>query len=497
MSALIRVFSFVRKESVEVVRQPRLLLTLVIGPFIILLIFGAGLREVDPPLRTMFVAPPDQELAEEVREFAEGQGDRLIVEGMVEDEHEAMRELRAGAIDLVIAFPDDVEERVREGEQARISLYHAQLDPIEAQAIYLFMRNAVAEVNQQVLATTIGEGQEDSEELRQRVAEARDRLDSARAAARADDDGEAAIELARLRADTAALLLAAGPAMAAYELSEGTASNDVEDEETLAELLARVAEQSEEMDDADAVEAEGEELDQDLATLEELLGEFQTLPPEVLVAPFDGEVLLVAGEELALDAFYAPAVVVVLLQHLLVSFVSLSVVRERELGTPELYRIAPLRSGELMLGKYIAHVLIAAVVGAALVATLVGVLGIPMNGHWLMLAVVLGAVLLASAGLGFAVAGVSQTASQAVQYTMLVLLATIFFSGFTLSLDRFVPAFRWVGLLLPATYGVRLTRDVMLAGIMDSWVTLGLLLAFAVVLGGLGWLAVRRRLLRT
>ena len=39
---LIRTSSFLRKEVFEVLRQPRLLLTLIVGPFLILLIFGLG-----------------------------------------------------------------------------------------------------------------------------------------------------------------------------------------------------------------------------------------------------------------------------------------------------------------------------------------------------------------------------------------------------------------------------------------------------------------------
>jgi ABC-2 type transport system permease protein len=39
---LIRISAFLRKELFEVSRQPRLLATLVGGPFLILLIFGAG-----------------------------------------------------------------------------------------------------------------------------------------------------------------------------------------------------------------------------------------------------------------------------------------------------------------------------------------------------------------------------------------------------------------------------------------------------------------------
>ncbi len=42
---IIRSSSFFRKEIFEILRQPRLVATLVLGPFLILFIFGIGYRD--------------------------------------------------------------------------------------------------------------------------------------------------------------------------------------------------------------------------------------------------------------------------------------------------------------------------------------------------------------------------------------------------------------------------------------------------------------------
>jgi ABC-2 type transport system permease protein len=47
---------------------------------------------------------------------------------------------------------------------------------------------------------------------------------------------------------------------------------------------------------------------------------------------------------------------------------------------------------------------------------------------------------------------------------MLVLLASVFFSGFVLPLDEFLPEVRWVAYALPVTHGIRLLQDLMLRG---------------------------------
>ncbi|HET9907378.1 MAG TPA: hypothetical protein VFQ23_12070, partial [Anaerolineales bacterium] len=53
---LIRISSFVSKELTEILRQPRLILTLVFGPFLIMFLFGLGYPEQNRTLRTTFVA---------------------------------------------------------------------------------------------------------------------------------------------------------------------------------------------------------------------------------------------------------------------------------------------------------------------------------------------------------------------------------------------------------------------------------------------------------
>ena len=54
---LIRVSSFVRKEMAEILRQPQLVATLILGPFLILFIFGIGYNNSLRTMRTIMVIP--------------------------------------------------------------------------------------------------------------------------------------------------------------------------------------------------------------------------------------------------------------------------------------------------------------------------------------------------------------------------------------------------------------------------------------------------------
>jgi hypothetical protein len=84
-SALIRILAFIRKELFEIIRQPRLLFTLVTGPFLILLIFGIGYCNIPRELRTLFVVSQDSALRDRVEQYATTLGLQLIFAGVIDD----------------------------------------------------------------------------------------------------------------------------------------------------------------------------------------------------------------------------------------------------------------------------------------------------------------------------------------------------------------------------------------------------------------------------
>ena len=66
-------------------------------------------------------------------------------------------------------------------------------------------------------------------------------------------------------------------------------------------------------------------------------------------------------------------------------------------------------------------------------------LGVPILGDYFLLALTLFLVIFASIGLGFFISTISKSESQAVQLSMLVLLTSVFFSGFFLRLETIWP----------------------------------------------------------
>lgn len=206
--------------------------------------------------------------------------------------------------------------------------------------------------------------------------------------------------------------------------------------------------------------------------------QLSTVPPEVIAAPTRSETKNLSPYVPMVVIFYAPAVLALVLQHIGVTLTALSNVRERASGVFEIFRVAPVGAVDILIGKYFAYFLLNGAIGAASVALLVRALGVPMLGDVKMLAAVISLLTLASLGLGFLISAVSDSERQAVQLSMLVLLASVFFSGFVLSLDEFASFMKPVAYSLPVTHGIRLLQDVMLRGsttaIWELWVLGGI-----------------------
>jgi ABC-type multidrug transport system permease subunit len=74
---------------------------------------------------------------------------------------------------------------------------------------------------------------------------------------------------------------------------------------------------------------------------------------------------------------------------------------------------------------------------------------------------------------------------------MLMLITSVFFSGFILSLNTLMPSVRIVSWLLPATYAISLLQNIMLRGYLTQPSLLAALAGIGLFMFILSWLLLR------
>jgi ABC-2 type transport system permease protein len=119
-----------------------------------------------------------------------------------------------------------------------------------------------------------------------------------------------------------------------------------------------------------------------------------------------------------------------------------------------------------------------------------------MLGDPALVAAVIGLLILASLGLGLLVAAISDSERQTVQLSLLILLASVFFSGFALAIDQFSQPIRSLVYVLPVTNGIRLLDDLMMRGTTTATWQINVLGVSIVVFIGIAWILLRRALKR-
>ena len=392
LAVVVRLLAFVGKELVETVRRPGAILSLILGPFLIMAVFGLGYNGVKRPLETIIVAPPSSTLPGDAATYQELAGGGLHIAEVVPDRATAEQRLDAGTVDVVIVAPEDPETRFRAGEQSVIEVLVDEVDPV-AENYAAFMGAGLASaVNREIISRAAAEGQ--------------------------------------------GYALAAGEAEAA------------------------------------------------------------DIPPDVIAAPTRAEIVNSSPSQPGVVGYFAPAVLALILQHLAVTLVAMSLVRERTSGVIELFRISPITTPEVLVGKVLAFGLIALGIAALTIALMVLALGVPILGQPGAIALTLVLLLLASLGVGLLIATISDSERQAVQLSLLVLLASVFFSGFVLAIDEFTEPVRSLAYVLPVTHGIRLLQDFMLrGGTNQAWELLALGVIALVTLV-LAWLLLRRGMTR-
>lgn len=495
-SYFIRILAFVRKEIVSILRQPRLVFSLILGPFLILLLFGIGYRETPRTLRTLFVVAEGSPMAPVVEEYATRLGEQISPQGIISDPAEADRRLRGQEVDLVVVVPPDPSATVRNNEQAIFTLYHYEIDPYERAYIEILGRNYADEINRLVLLTAADQGKVEARSVQEQIGGAREAAAAARVALEVGDEADARAAAEQLTEELGLLAVATGSGLALLSGVDDTTG--VETLQTRLENLQQMAGSLAGGSTAAAAEQAriAAEIESDLGEVDQLLGEYQALDSQVLVSPFRAETLSITDTSLGPTDFFVPAVIALLMQHMAVTLAGLSIVRERQDGPIELFRASPVSAFQTLVGKFLSYLILTLVLGAILTALVVLLLGVPMLGDWGQYALVLFALLCASLSLGFFVSLSARTDSQAIQSAMVILLASIFFSGFFLALYRLWEPVQVVSWALPVTYGINLLQSVMLRGQFPNILLLGGLFLYALVFFLIDWWRLSRVMAR-
>ena len=494
---LIRTLAFFYKEIITVVRQPRLVASLVLGPFVILILFGMGYRGQQPEFRTVLVVPPDPGVPSDVAAYQEIFSGVFKLKEVTRDEARARQQLASGQADVVVLVPENVFADLYAGRHAALPVLYNETDPAQSAWVKYFAYVQTTELNRGILTEVVKQSKGPAFQALEYTRDSRQDLDGMDADIRAGNYPSAAARAGRLllATQTAKQGIAAGldalGQRVAGPMAGGAGAATARLDAVEQELLALQTDLAQGPAGAATAQQRVRNMQSHVGELDRMAQQINQIPPETLVSPFEAQTRNVVPVEPTPIAFYTPAVLALLLQHMGVMLGALSSVRDRLLGATELFRVSPASPSNLLVGKTLGYVLILGVVGFLLSLAATFFLNVPSIGrpvdYWLAVSL----TIFASVALGFALSVFAESESQAVQLSMLILLASVFFGGFFLRIDQLFPWVQPLSYALPVTYGTIDLREVMLRGATPAWIylvgPLGLgLLFYLIAMVGLG-----------
>ena len=199
--------------------------------------------------------------------------------------------------------------------------------------------------------------------------------------------------------------------------------------------------------------------------------------------------------ELRSALFLIPGLIAYIAMLTAVVSTALSVVREKEAGTMEQIRMAPIGPLPYIVGKAIPFFVVALVVSMAIVPASMLLFDLPMRGSWLLLLGCVSLFLIGALGLGLFISTLADTQQVAFQVALLAsFLPTLMLSGFIFPISSMPWFLQQITYVVPARYFLVALRSIVLKGVglAAFWEDVAALAIFAVVILSLASLRLRR-----
>jgi ABC-2 type transport system permease protein len=200
--------------------------------------------------------------------------------------------------------------------------------------------------------------------------------------------------------------------------------------------------------------------------------------------------------ELRSTLFLVPGLIAYISMITAVVSTALSVVREKERGTMEQVRMAPLSMTAFVVGKSLPYFAISLLSGLGIVVASMLLFDMPMRGSWFALLLALSLFLIGALGTGLFISTVADSQQMAFQLALLIaFLPTLMLSDFIFPIASMPAPLQTITRAVPARYFLVALRGVLLKGLgpLDFWPDLAALGVYAIVVLALASVRLKRQ----
>ncbi len=182
---------------------------------------------------------------------------------------------------------------------------------------------------------------------------------------------------------------------------------------------------------------------------------------------------------------FVPGVMGLILMLICAMMTSISIVREREMGTMEVLLVSPLNPLTIIVAKLVPYFVLSMVNITTILLLSVFVLNVPVQGSLALLLFLCILFVILALSLGLFVSTVTNSQVTAMLISgMVFMMPVMLLSGMMFPLESMPAPLQWISVIVPARWFIQAVKMVMLQGctLADVAQQVGILAAMAVVL---------------
>ncbi len=163
---------------------------------------------------------------------------------------------------------------------------------------------------------------------------------------------------------------------------------------------------------------------------------------------------------------FVPGIITILLMLVSAMMTSLSIAREKEMGTMEALLVSPLNPFQIIIGKVIPYVFLSLINLIVILLMARFVFLMPLNGSLTLLMAESLLFIIMSLALGILISTISKSQQQAMLLSMFALmLPTILLSGFIFPIENMPLLLQLISHLMPSKWFIIIVKGIMLKGV--------------------------------
>mgnify|MGYP001172761070 CR=1 FL=1 len=175
---------------------------------------------------------------------------------------------------------------------------------------------------------------------------------------------------------------------------------------------------------------------------------------------------MVYNPELKSVFMFVPGVITIVLMLISALLTSLTLAREKELGTMELLLVSPLHPMMIIVGKVLPYVVLSLINAVLIIALGVYVFGVPIKGSLISLLGLNTLFIITALSLGILISTRTKTQQAAMMGALLALMMpTMLLSGFVFPIESMPWLLQLISTVIPAKYFIISLKAIMLKGV--------------------------------